>query len=92
VAVTLSGLQEPARVHYYFYTFQALQGYLHFQRDYKGRVEFSQSYFRIHSPPPQAEIDTMYPVMRQIEANLQRDCALPALKVQEYCRGVKCGN
>ena len=90
--LTWTGLKPPEKLHYYFYDLQGLHGNLYFSEDYKGKVEFWQGYIMINRTPRQVEIDTIRPVMRQLERQLETECALPNLSVtiKEWCSGVKC--
>ena len=90
-AVTWSGIQSPDAIHSYFYDFEGLHGHLYFTQDYEGRVEFYQAYGRLNATPPQEEIDTIYPVMRALEKQLEQDCGLIGLtlSVVEGCQGVR---
>jgi hypothetical protein len=90
--ITLTGLKPPETLHYYFYDFQGVSGWLYFAKDYKGRVEFSQGYITVNKPAPQAEIDVPRPVMVQIERRLETQCTLQnlAANIKESCSGVKC--
>jgi hypothetical protein len=90
--ITLTGLQKPEIVHYFFYEFQSLRGNLYFIQNYKDAIEFNQAYIYINEKPPQREIDLIYPLMRQIETKLEHECGLAELELNmvEYCSGVKC--
>ena len=90
--LTLTGLKPPDTFHDYFYDIQGHSGNLYFSEDYKGRVEFIQGYLRLNKTPPQAEIDIIRPVMRQLESRLEVECGLPdlAVNIKEMCFGVKC--
>ena len=46
-----------------------MRGYLMFERDYKGRITYSQ-YLLSFRPIPQEWIDATWPVMKKIEADL----------------------
>jgi hypothetical protein len=92
--ITWTGTKPSDMVHYYFYDFQGLSGNLYFLKDYKGRVEFSQGYITVNKPVPQAEIDILRPVMRQLEQRLEAECGLYGLvaNIKETCSGVTCPN
>jgi hypothetical protein len=51
-----------------------------------------QGYARLNKAPPQAEIDVVRPIMRQLERRLEAECGLRDLSVniKEWCSGVKC--
>lgn len=82
--LTFTGIHEDDQVFYVSYSDDKnIQGTLMFERDYRGRVIYSQYQLGL-SPLPQAWIDATWPVMKRIELDLAMEFGLP-----ELCDGVK---
>ena len=90
--LTLTGVKPPDQVHTFFYQGRTnVHGIVQFTVDYKQTVEYSQYLMSIHGRPPQAWIDATYPVMIEIEKQLEETCGLTNLQssVVEDWSGVK---
>jgi hypothetical protein len=96
VAVTLSGLKEPASiVNNFFYRGKEgsnIVGALQILQDHEGKITFTHSLMDINRKPPQIEVDASRPVMKRIEERLAAECGIGQLtdRVKEKCNGVSC--
>lgn len=92
--LTLSGTQQPDRIFNLVYSGRQpkIWGALQLIRDYKGKVQFSQTHILLNHPPDPIVIANTRPVMREIEFTLSRECGIPELPagITEFCRGVDC--
>ncbi|RMD81355.1 MAG: hypothetical protein D6815_12000 [Candidatus Dadabacteria bacterium] len=90
--LTLTGIQDPDRLDYFYYKTSKAGATLLIRTDYKGRVELSQHLIHINRKPPQEDIDAIRPVMLEIELALERLCEIAGLSesIEEYCLGVEC--
>ncbi len=88
--LTLHGVERPDTLHYYFYEVDGVPGSLYFVQDYLGRVDLRQGNVYLNREMPKKEFDTIYPVMRALERNLEQHCGLSdlTLAVQEYRSGI----
>lgn len=84
-SLTWTGLQAPDEVHYLAYDDgDAIHGTLMFIRDYRGRIEYSQSLLAVGRPPPQASVDATWPIMKRIERDLACDFGMPEI-AEDLC-------
>ncbi len=92
--LTLSGTQQPDRIFNLVYSGKQpkIWGALQLIRDYKGKVQFSQTHILLNHPPDPVVIANTRPVMREIEFTLSRECGIPELPagITEFCHGVDC--
>jgi len=91
--LTLTGVKSPDQVYTFSYRGSSnIEGQLQFVVNYKGRVEYSQSFMSLGVPPTQQSIEATRPVMLRIEERLEQHCGLTNLlaSVHESCYGVRC--
>lgn len=90
--LTWHGMERPASLHYYSYAIDGVPGSLYFVQDHWGRVEFHQGHVYVNRRMPQAEFDTIYPVMQAVEERLEQHCGLIqlTLAVHERREGIGC--
>ena len=85
--ITITGLQEPDKVHYYHYKTQEINGVLYVQTNYEKESIIWQGYLEILEIPPQAHIDKIRPVMDRIEEKIGPSCGIENFQVimEEDC-------
>ena len=91
-ALTFRGIEEANLVHRYWYTYKGIKNDFYFVESYNGKVEFRHGYGCLNCYPPQEIIDTIYPLVVQLENKLQEQCGVSGLAtgVKEFCSGVEC--
>ncbi len=91
--LTITGVKPPDRIYTFWYEGGPnVTGAPQFIEDYKGRIEYSQSLMCMGYRPTQASLNATLPVMKQIEAELEKECGLTNLQatVVQHCIRVKC--
>jgi hypothetical protein len=90
--LTMHGIEKPNQIHRFFYQYSGLNGNFYFLVNYKGEAEFRHTYIDINRTPPQRDIDTIRPVMFEIENEIEKQCGLVGFSAQviEECMGVEC--
>ncbi len=88
--VTLTGIKPSDQLVYFNYSGKDVWGSLLFSKNYAGRIEYSQTFFRIGRPPAQSEINASYPVMLRVERDLETKFGYERLRhhVEEHVSGV----
>lgn len=84
--LTWHGIERPDSLHYFRYEVDGVRGSLYFVEDYQGRVEFHQGCVYINRQMPRQDFDTIYPIMKVVERQLEQHCGLTdlALAVDEH--------
>ena len=92
IPLTITGLQEPDQVHYYFYKVGSLNGYIYISTNYERKTEIAQTYGALNIIPPQEDINKIRPLMVKVEAALMEKCKIENIEtlVKETCNGVIC--
>lgn len=93
IPITITGLQAPDKLHYYFYKTGDLNGYIYTRTNYEKKTEIIQSYGALHVTPPQKDINKIHPVMVKIESAIKDKCGIKNIEtlIKETCSGVTCG-
>lgn len=67
-------------------------GVLQIVEDDAGALVLTNNLIRMNVRPEQNSVDATQPVMRWIEARLERECGVTGLssQIKEICRGVSC--
>jgi hypothetical protein len=85
--LTLSGIKSADEVFSLSYSGNpAVRGTLMFERNYKGEVRYHQSFLSLNRKPSQEFIDATWPVMKKIEADLERVFGLRDLRASLVVR------
>ena len=92
IPLTITGLQEPDQVHYYFYKIDSLNGYIYISTNYERKTEIAQTYGALNVIPPQEDINKIRPLMVKIESAVMEKCKIENIEtlVKETCNGVTC--
>jgi hypothetical protein len=78
--LTLTGIHKPDEVYYLSYSGgENVRGTLMFEKDYKGKVVYSQYLMMMNRRAPQAWIDATWPVMKKLEKDLEENFGLPEI-------------
>ena len=90
--LTMHGLEKPDEIHRYIYRYSGLRGNFYYRLNYKRVADYSHTYIDLNRAPPQKEIDTIRPVMFQIEKAIETECDAKGFMsgMVERCSGVKC--
>lgn len=93
IPITITGLQVPDQLHYYFYKAGDLNGYIYTRTNYEKKTEIIQSYGALHVTPRQEDINKIRPVMVKIESAIKDKCGIENIEtlIKEICSGVTCG-
>ncbi len=88
--ITWTGIQAPDRNHYFHYEVGPWSASLLLSVDHAGEVELSQHLVQLGEPMPQEAVDTVRPVMVQIERALAERCGVEPLggAIEEHRSGV----
>jgi len=91
--LTFSGIEKANQIYRFSYLVGNLHGDFYFTENYKGEVEYTQTYMYMDATPPQAEIDAILPVIIDIEQSLDNQCGFVNLtkKINRSCSSsIKC--
>jgi len=87
--LTLHGIEKPDKLHYYYYQYQGIPGWLYFSVSYSGRVSYRQGKIWLGNRTPQRQevINRLYPAFNLVERALETKCGMADLipKVHEQC-------
>ena len=91
--LTFGGIEKANQIYRFSYLVGNLHGDFYFTENYKGEVEYTQTYLYMDAIPPQSEIDIILPVIIDIEQSLDNNCGFVNLikKVERSCSAsIKC--